>query len=412
MKITPPTISLCALLACLPQAHGFAPTATKFLPLVAETKLQPSRSELEYPPSSSRRIPSFPTRTTRLSMSANNNEADKKTTSGPPVVLNVGLVAQLVLNQAIVGSTIWAGGPGYQTLQKSADFFNGNPVALGVAGAAALVGFSRLVETSESPLVSGLNLSTEMVVLRLFGPNRQPLVAFVVAASMAGLTGLVEETTFRGQALPFLTRWSQTTLGLASGDVSLVVGAALTTLLFAVLHTNPLSLFKGGDAAKDNAVLLVFQLVTGSIFMTLFLTTHNLAVPIIAHALYDFYTFFNTHLQVTGQMEYAKTESRLPSASFLEETKWKTARGESFIQEARQTFYLMDTNQDGVLSRKELRIALASYGINLSKLESEKVLRVADLDQDGSISFDEFLEFVGPSGSPGKAVKSSLLGPV
>jgi len=111
-------------------------------------------------------------------------------------------------------------------------------------------------------------------------------------------------------------------------------------------------------------------------------------------------------------MEYAKTESRLPSASFLEETKWKTARGESFVQEARQTFYLMDTNQDGVLSRKELRIALASYGINLSKLESEKVLKVADLDQDGSISFDEFLEFVGPSGSPGKAVKSSLLGPV
>lgn len=336
---------------------------------------------------------------------ASSPDRGKEKKSGP--LLNIGLVGQLVLNQAIIGSTIWTGGPGFQTIVQYADF--GNAWFMGLVGAAVLVGFSRLIENSESPVVTGINLSTEMVVLRLFGPRTQPVVAFAVSAFMAGLTGIVEETTFRGQIFPFLTQWTSNNLGW-TGDVSVYGAAALTTYLFALLHTNPLGFFKGGEAAKDNAVLLTFQLVTGSIFMALFLLTQNLAVPIIAHALYDFYTFFNTHLQVTEQMDYAREQSQLPSAK--EETKWKKARGEKFVQEARQTFYLMDTNKDGVLSRREVRIALSSYGMDLSKMQSEQIVQKADLDQSGTISFGEFLTFVGPSGNTGKAVKSSLLGPV
>ena len=85
-------------------------------------------------------------------------------------------------------------------------------------------------------------------------------------------------------------------------------------------------------------------------------------------------------------------------------------RDTRFVKQAAETFYLADTNQDGVLSREELRIAVASYGINLSQQQSAAVTAAADTDMSGAIDFGEFLDFVGPTGSPGKAIKNSLLG--
>ena len=59
----------------------------------------------------------------------------------------------------------------------------------------------------------------------------------------------------------------------------------------------------------------------------------------------------------------------------------------------------------------KLRDALYSYGINLSKLESEEIKEAADTDGSGYIDFDEYLEFIGPNGSRTKAVRNTLLGP-
>ena len=191
---------------------------------------------------------------------------------------------------------------------------------------------------------------------------------------------------------------------------SFPLGVILSTLLFAVLHVNPLGLFKGGDAAKDALVLVLYQIVTGSVFAALFVLTQNLAVPIIAHALFDFYVFFGTHLTVTTQMEYAREESRMPIAPQSIEAKWRSQRGDKFLLGARESFYLADSNRDGELSREELRIALYSYGIRLSSDESAIVAQAADRDSSGTIDFGEFLEFIGPTGSPGKAIKNSLLG--
>ena len=192
-----------------------------------------------------------------------------------------------------------------------------------------------------------------------------------------------------------------------------MTGAVLSTLLFAVLHTNPLSFFKGGEAFLDNFVLLILQIINGAIFAFLYLSTGNLAVPIITHALYDLYTFYKTHLvDVAGQMEYAEEEILMPiCSSNTVENKWVTERGEDWLKGAKQSFYLMDTNRDGVLSRKELRVALYSYGLNLSQVESEQVEQAADVDESGLIDFDEYLEFIGPTGSRYKAVRNSLLGP-
>ena len=199
----------------------------------------------------------------------------------------------------------------------------------------------------------------------------------------------------------------------AYGNGDVLIGALLSTLLFAALHTNPLSFFKGGEAFIDNFVLFILQIINGGIFAFLYLITGNLAVPIITHALYDLYTFYKTHLiDVAGQMEYAEAETLMPiCSSNAVEKKWITERGEDWLKNAKQSFYLMDTNRDGELSRKELRVALYSYGVNLTKVQSEQVEQVADINESGLIDFDEYLEFVGPAGSRYKAVRNTLFGP-
>jgi membrane protease YdiL (CAAX protease family) len=336
----------------------------------------------------------------RLQMQPSGQTTDKSSER-----LNLGLIAQNAANQALIGSTIWTGGNGYEVLTDKAAFgvFG---IVLGVLGVLPLLALSRKIETSESYLVSGLNLSTNMAVLRLFGDTPKPISVLLVSAFLAGLTGVVEETTFRGQLLPVFAN--------KFGDGDVLTGAFLSTVLFAFLHTNPLSFFKGDNDSKlDNLVLFVLQLVNGSVFAFLYLFTGNLAVPIITHGLYDFYTFYKTHMvDVAGQMEYAAREALMPQMSRGVEQKWTLSRGQDFVKGVQESFYLMDTNRDGVLSRKELRVALFSYGINLSELQSAKVARQADLDQSGDIDLDEFIEFVGPTGSTGKSVRNTLFGPL
>jgi len=319
--------------------------------------------------------------------------------------INIQIILQNVASQALIGSTIWTGGAGYRVLCEQAHF-DTVALSLGMIGVIPLIILSRFIETSESPFVSGLNLSTNMAVLRMFGPTPQPVLAFLVSLFMSCLTGIVEETTFRGQSLPAFAN--------AYGNGDILVGAFLSTLLFAVLHTNPASFFKRGEAFIDNFVLLNLQIVNGGTFAALYLITGNLAVSIITHALYDFYTFYKTHLiDVAGQMTYAKEQSLMPiCSSKAVENKWIIERGEDWLRDAKQSFYLADTNRDGELSRKELRIALYSYGINLSKIQSKKVKEVVDVDVSGSIDFDEYLEYIGPTGSKYKAVKNTLLGPI
>ena len=50
------------------------------------------------------------------------------------------------------------------------------------------------------------------------------------------------------------------------------------------------------------------QVFTGTSFTLLAFATGGLAAPIVAHCLYDWYTFYESHLAVTGQMEYSVEE--------------------------------------------------------------------------------------------------------
>lgn len=331
------------------------------------------------------------------------NESDDH--QKPKGFLNAPLFLQQAGNQALIGSGIWTGGVSYQVLAQHSHF-GPAAVALGIAGLVPLLGLSKGVETSESPVFAGLNLSTEQFLLRLLGDRPQPALALGVTAGMATLTGVVEETIFRGQLLPALAQWS-TGLGIDGG---VLAGAVLSTVVFAALHANPLSFFSGSkEGIQDNLVLLGYQLVTGAIFASLYLATGNLAVPIVAHVLYDFVTFYQTHLDVTSQIQYASANKLLPSTNYLVEKKWIDARGEEFVQQAREAFYLMDKNQDGVVSRKEFRVGLFAYSIDLSKADSAKLANAVDEDESGDIDFGEYLEFIGPhDGKTKEAINEAL----
>ena len=332
------------------------------------------------------------------------SRSDGEATSSQPTSINTSLVLQNLANQAFIGITIWTGGPGYKTLTENSHF-DSTAVLLGIAGVLPLIALSRYIETSESPYVVGLNLSTNMAVLNLFGPKARPISVLGLSLLLASVTGIVEETIFRGSLIP--------TFANNFGDGEILTGAVLSTLLFAVLHTNPLGFFKSPEAFVDNSSLLVLQLANGSGFAILYLLTGNLAVNIVTHTIYDFYTFYKTHMvDVAGQMEYAEREALMPVCSSNRvENMWIEQRGKNWLTDAKQQFYLMDTNRDGMLSRRELRIALYSYGIYLSTGQSEKVKRDADADDSGSISFDEYLNYIGPLGSEYKAVRYTLFGP-
>ena len=342
-----------------------------------------------------------------------------------PTGINVRVLGQAALNQILLGFTIWTGGPQYQTLMEHSHI-SLLAIGGGLLGGLPLIAVSRQVESSELYLVSGLNLSTNMAVLRLLGSTPQPILALLLSLAISSLTGLVEETTFRGQILPALTN------NVAHGN--LWIGAMLSTFVFAILHTNPAALLptfgtnnnnNNNDAFVDNLVLLMFQFINGAWFTTLYVVSgYNLVIPIVAHTLYDTYTFYKTHMvDVAGQMEYARQQRQSKNINHginnnnnninnsPIEQKWINAKGNEFVDQATEAFYLMDTNRDGALSIKELKIALYSYGIRLSPTQWHQVKGSVDIDGSGDVDLDEFLEFMGPTGSTTQAVRYTLFGP-
>ena len=60
--------------------------------------------------------------------------------------------------------------------------------------------------------------------------------------------------------------------------------------------------------AVDRSHRFALQVFTGTSFTLLAFATGGLAAPIVAHCLYDWYTFYESHLAVTGQMEYSVEE--------------------------------------------------------------------------------------------------------
>ena len=57
-------------------------------------------------------------------------------------------------------------------------------------------------------------------------------------------------------------------------------------------------------------------------------------------------------------------------------------------------FSAFDHNNDGSISKEELREAMTRYGQMFSAAECEEMFREADANGDGSIDFEEFLKMM------------------
>lgn len=324
--------------------------------------------------------------------------------------LDRGLTRQLVFNQLAVGYTIWTGGLGEQILKNQVHLDRPSLWIIGTLGALPILGVGRAIEKSQSPLFTTLNLSTNSIVERLLGEVKQPVFALVISCLLALLTGICEEVVFRGEVLPSLAGYAVNQGYASTLKEGVPFGVVTSTLLFAVGHLN----FLGGLAnffSRDTLVLFALQLATGGSFALLFILTGDLTTPIVAHFLYDLYTLYETHLVVTDQIEYSRSPlPPLPQQS-LAAMRWRMSNGKEFVDEARRTFLLMDSNRDEQISVAELRAGLFTMQLKLDEGNLKSSFDLADTDESGGIDFDEFLDFVGTSESEAsRAIKGSLLG--
>jgi Ca2+-binding EF-hand superfamily protein len=60
------------------------------------------------------------------------------------------------------------------------------------------------------------------------------------------------------------------------------------------------------------------------------------------------------------------------------------------IEEFQQYFSLLDIDNSGDLSTKEVRLLLKAMDIHINELKLAKLLKTVDLNGNGTIEFDEF----------------------
>ncbi|XP_028394760.1 calmodulin-beta-like [Dendronephthya gigantea] len=64
--------------------------------------------------------------------------------------------------------------------------------------------------------------------------------------------------------------------------------------------------------------------------------------------------------------------------------------------ELKEAFELFDTNGNGYISKEELVQAMKRLGEDLSNEELESMIRNADINKDGQVSFEEFKRMMAP----------------
>jgi len=340
-------------------------------------------------------------------VSGNNKQKKTGRPDSPPPApfLNKRLFAQLIVSQLTIFGFAYfqTGGATLATLLQNSHFDSPTAIALGVAAALPLIGLNRVVEESDAEELASINLSTDLLAYSLFGKNTQPAFALFVSAVMCTITGVVEETVFRGQVMPNVFLGLAANGWVTSPHTGIAAAAVLSSVLFAAGHLN----IGGGFrylVSPEARALFTLQFFNGLTFATLFGLTGDLTAPIVAHALYDLSALYGTHMRVTKQLSYAEEQAG--------------GRPKTPMDAARRAFYLMDRNKDGFVSPRELRIGLYSFGIFAPTGFSDKVFKKVDRDGDGLIDAKEFEKTlqssVGPNQSAEEAatntIKRSILG--
>jgi len=151
----------------------------------------------------------------------------------------------------------------------------------GILSTLPLFGLAYVLDFAEDsiPQLQDVTKATQRSVIALMGGTRKPLIALGISVLMGSAAGLGEEMLFRGIL--------QTKLSENFGDIFALSSSAV---IFGLLH-----------AVTPLYAALAF--VASLFFGELYLSSHNLAVPIVCHGLYDVGALLWAHYVVTKMTE-------------------------------------------------------------------------------------------------------------
>lgn len=282
---------------------------------------------------------------------------------GAVLLFSEGFKAFSHLDEILHWNTAGTSGPALWDLQLT-------PLRLleGIAGAIPLLVWGNWIESSDNRAFANVNFSTIVMTMTLFGRRKAPPDDFIpdkfkgqkvltTPASdalfqsfvLSALTGVCEETVFRAELPAVLTHVLHFNIPLA---------IASQAFLFGLGHIQPNS-----SNRMENAILIGLQFVNGISLATLYVLSGGDIVPcIIAHALYDFVTFFKTWWDANAQLEYAEEMylEPLPPNVESEVRRVLAANGNIKLDPlvfkmVKRLFFIFDFDKNKTLSKSEVR---------------------------------------------------------
>ncbi|CAN0111505.1 unnamed protein product [Pylaiella littoralis] len=189
------------------------------------------------------------------------------------------LAAVVASQLAIFGFFGWIASSGIREQVISSFTASPTAAALGVAGMVPLLLCGLALDAREDwDWVKKINDATSEATLALFGSERQVAKVTSVAIPLSMLVGFCEECAFRG----FIPLVIAAKTGLPTAAVVVLSG-----VIFGSLHAATFAYFLAAT-------------ITGMFFHGLLLSTGNIFVPIVAHAVYDAITLVRCHFEVTA----------------------------------------------------------------------------------------------------------------
>ncbi|CAN0016265.1 unnamed protein product [Scytosiphon promiscuus] len=190
------------------------------------------------------------------------------------------LVAVVVSQLAFVGFFGWVASSGIREQVMSSFTASPTAAALGVAGMVPLLAFGLALDLrrDEWEWVKKMDEATSEVAVQLFGSERQVAKVVGVVIPLSMIIGVCEECAFRG-LLPLIIAAKT---GLPAAGVVVLSG-----LIFGSLHAATLAYF-------------LTATISGMAFHGMLLSTGNIFVPIVAHAVYDAIALVRYHVKVTA----------------------------------------------------------------------------------------------------------------
>jgi len=92
-------------------------------------------------------------------------------------------------------------------------------------------------------------------------------------------------------------------------------------------------------------------------------------------------------------------EGNFTCDDFLKVAVYAVQKQVNRLDDVRAAFRVFDNNGDGVISKNELKNAMISFGQTFSPAEADEMFTEADLNADGKIDWEEFLQMMLPGHS-------------